>query len=158
MSPSLRTPRATLETACIKFVDRTSRAVAGTVIGYDATGLIRPSLPAGDHRDWDRPRQFRRGLSIGREIEYGLIPLGSIGMTVLGLCLAIPDLSFRAVLLLLAALGFFGGFFIVPVSALIQHRPEERHKAASSVLQTGFRSWESPPRPASITLPLIPFT
>jgi len=46
-----------------------------------------------------------------------LIPLGSIGMTVLGLCLAIPDLSFRAVLLLLAALGFFGGFFIVPVSA-----------------------------------------
>src|SRR2546429_6713695 len=49
-------------------------------------------------------------------------------MTVLGLCLAIPDLSFRTVLLLLAALGFFGGFFIVPISAVIQHQPEEAKK------------------------------
>ena len=56
------------------------------------------------------------------------VPLGSLGMTALGLCLAIPDLSFHAVLALLAALGFFGGFFIVPISALIQHRPEEDKK------------------------------
>jgi acyl-[acyl-carrier-protein]-phospholipid O-acyltransferase/long-chain-fatty-acid--[acyl-carrier-protein] ligase len=69
-------------------------------------------------------------LSAGK-IEYGLIPLGSMGMTVLGLCLAIPDLSFRAVLLLLAGLGFFGGFFIVPISALIQHRPEENKKGST---------------------------
>src|SRR6266704_1238698 len=66
-------------------------------------------------------------LSAGK-IEYGLVPLGSLGMTALGLCLAIPDLSFHAVLALLAALGFFGGFFIVPISALIQHRPEEDKK------------------------------
>src|SRR5467141_712606 len=71
---------------------------------------------------------FAAGYLSGGKIEYGLIPLGSMGMTVLGLCLAIPDLSFRAVLLLLAALGFFGGFFIVPISALIQHRPEEDKK------------------------------
>src|SRR5882762_3106503 len=73
---------------------------------------------------------FAAGYLSGGKIEYGLIPLGSMGMTVLGLCLAIPGLSFRGVLLLLAALGFFGGFFIVPVSALIQHRPEERHKGS----------------------------
>jgi acyl-[acyl-carrier-protein]-phospholipid O-acyltransferase/long-chain-fatty-acid--[acyl-carrier-protein] ligase len=66
-------------------------------------------------------------LSAGK-IEYGLVPLGSLGMTALGLYLAIPDLSFRAVLGLLAVLGFFGGFFIVPISALIQHRPEEDKK------------------------------
>src|SRR5947207_871133 len=66
-------------------------------------------------------------LSAGKS-EHGFIPLGSMGMTVLGLCLAIPDLSFRSVLLLLAALGFFGGFFIVPISALIQHQPEEDKK------------------------------
>src|SRR5467141_4241314 len=71
---------------------------------------------------------FAAGYLSGGKIEYGLIPLGSLGMTVLGLCLAIPDLSFRAVLLLLAALGFFGGFFIVPNSALIQHQPEEDKK------------------------------
>src|SRR6266436_637055 len=71
---------------------------------------------------------FAAGYLSGGKIEYGLIPLGSLGMTILGLCLAIPDLSFRAVLLLLAALGFFGGFFIVPISALIQHQPEEDRK------------------------------
>jgi len=37
-------------------------------------------------------------------------------------------LSFLAVALLLAALGFAGGFFIVPISALIQHIPAEEHK------------------------------
>jgi acyl-[acyl-carrier-protein]-phospholipid O-acyltransferase/long-chain-fatty-acid--[acyl-carrier-protein] ligase len=71
---------------------------------------------------------FSAGYLSAGKIEYGLIPLGSMGMTLLGLCLAIPDLSFRTVLALLAALGFFGGFFIVPVSALIQHRPEENKK------------------------------
>jgi len=71
---------------------------------------------------------FAAGYLSAGKIEYGLIPLGSVGMTVLGLCLAIPDLSFRAVLLLLAGLGFFGGFFIVPISALIQHIPPEEHK------------------------------
>src|SRR5437660_6414733 len=71
---------------------------------------------------------FAAGYLSAGKIEYCFIPLGSMGMTVLGLCLAIPDLSFRSVLLLLAALGFFGGFFIVPISALIQHQPEEDKK------------------------------
>ncbi|HEX4544707.1 MAG TPA: acyl-[ACP]--phospholipid O-acyltransferase [Candidatus Acidoferrum sp.] len=66
-------------------------------------------------------------LSAGT-IEYGLIPLGSIGMTVLGLFLATQGLSFNSVLALLAGLGFAGGFFIVPINALIQHRPEEAKK------------------------------
>jgi acyl-[acyl-carrier-protein]-phospholipid O-acyltransferase / long-chain-fatty-acid--[acyl-carrier-protein] ligase len=73
---------------------------------------------------------FAAGYLSAGKIEYGLIPLGSMGMTVLGLCLAIPNLSFRAVLMLLAGLGFFGGFFIVPISALIQHRPEEDKKGS----------------------------
>jgi len=63
------------------------------------------------------------GFLSGGKIEYGLIPLGALGITVGGLCLAIPGLSFLAVALLLAALGFAGGFFIVPVSALIQIFP-----------------------------------
>jgi len=66
-------------------------------------------------------------LSAGT-IEYGLIPLGSVGMTVLGIFLAKHGLSFNAVLALLAGLGFAGGFFIVPINALIQHRPEEDKK------------------------------
>ena len=70
------------------------------------------------------------GFLSGGKIEYGLIPLGSLGMTILGLALAIPGLSFGTVLVLLAALGFASGFFIVPVSALLQHRPPDNEKGA----------------------------
>jgi acyl-[acyl-carrier-protein]-phospholipid O-acyltransferase/long-chain-fatty-acid--[acyl-carrier-protein] ligase len=66
-------------------------------------------------------------LSSG-QIEYGLIPLGSLGMTCLGFLLGIPRLSFMQVLILLASLGFAGGFFVVPINALMQHRPDESKK------------------------------
>ncbi|HVM75641.1 MAG TPA: acyl-[ACP]--phospholipid O-acyltransferase [Candidatus Saccharimonadales bacterium] len=68
------------------------------------------------------------GYLSGGKIEYGLIPLGALGITTFGFLLAIHGLSFAAVMGLLAALGFFGGFFIVPISALLQHRPEEEHR------------------------------
>jgi acyl-[acyl-carrier-protein]-phospholipid O-acyltransferase / long-chain-fatty-acid--[acyl-carrier-protein] ligase len=68
------------------------------------------------------------GYLSGGKIEYGLIPLGATGITVFGFLLALHGLQFHTVLWLLAALGFFGGFFIVPISALIQHRPEEQHR------------------------------
>jgi acyl-[acyl-carrier-protein]-phospholipid O-acyltransferase / long-chain-fatty-acid--[acyl-carrier-protein] ligase len=68
------------------------------------------------------------GYLSGGKIEYGLIPLGATGITVFGFPLALPGLSFTTVLIFLAALGFFGGFFIVPISALLQHRPEEQHR------------------------------
>src|SRR5438552_598329 len=71
---------------------------------------------------------FAAGYLSAGKIEYGLIPLGSLGMTALGMCLAVPNISFRTVLLLLAGLGFLVGFFIVPISALIQHRPEADKK------------------------------
>jgi len=62
------------------------------------------------------------------KIEYGLVPLGAIGMSLLGLLLSRPHLSLGAVALNLALLGFFGGFFVVPVNALIQHRPDPDKK------------------------------
>ncbi len=68
------------------------------------------------------------GYLSGGKIEYGLIPLGATGITVFGFLLAFPGISFQTVLIFLAALGFFGGFFIVPISALLQHRPEEQHR------------------------------
>ncbi|HKW58103.1 MAG TPA: acyl-[ACP]--phospholipid O-acyltransferase [Candidatus Acidoferrum sp.] len=71
---------------------------------------------------------FAAGYLSAGKIEYGLVPLGAVGMTALGLALALPGLSFAKVLGLLAGLGFFGGFFIVPVNALIQHRPEPDKK------------------------------
>jgi acyl-[acyl-carrier-protein]-phospholipid O-acyltransferase/long-chain-fatty-acid--[acyl-carrier-protein] ligase len=66
-------------------------------------------------------------LSAGK-VEYGLIPLGSIGLTVFGILLSFHGLSFVQVALLLAVLGFSAGFFAVPINALIQHRPDEKDK------------------------------
>jgi acyl-[acyl-carrier-protein]-phospholipid O-acyltransferase/long-chain-fatty-acid--[acyl-carrier-protein] ligase len=68
------------------------------------------------------------GSLSGGKIEYGLIPLGAVGMSAVGLALSIAGLGFAAVLSFLAALGFAGGFFVVPINALIQHRPDEDKK------------------------------
>ena len=68
------------------------------------------------------------GYLSGEKVEYGLIPLGSVGMTVAAALLAIHGLTFHGLMAGLAALGFFGGFFIVPVSALLQRRPDPKNK------------------------------
>jgi acyl-[acyl-carrier-protein]-phospholipid O-acyltransferase / long-chain-fatty-acid--[acyl-carrier-protein] ligase len=68
------------------------------------------------------------GLVSRNKIEYGLIPLGSIGMAVFGFTLFNPHLQFHSIAWLLAGLGFFGGFFIVPVNAVLQHRPADDKK------------------------------
>ncbi len=62
------------------------------------------------------------------KIEYGLIPLGSIGMTVTGFILGVTPHGMMASALLLGMLGFWAGFFAVPVNALIQHKPPEEDK------------------------------
>ncbi len=68
------------------------------------------------------------GYLSGHKIEYGLIPLGSVGMTLLGAALHFFGASFWPAIVLLALLGFFSGFFIVPVTAMIQHRPDPARK------------------------------
>ncbi len=68
------------------------------------------------------------GYLSGGKIEYGLIPLGAIGMTVFGALLFLPGHSLPAVAAHLALLGFSGGLFAVPVNALIQHRPRPEQK------------------------------
>ena len=66
-------------------------------------------------------------LSSGK-IEYGLIPLGAVGMTVFGFLSAAQGLSLVRVAIYLGLLGFFGGFYAVPLQALIQHRPDPARK------------------------------
>ncbi len=68
------------------------------------------------------------GYLSGGRIEYGLIPMGAIGLTSFGFALGAHGLGFQQVLVRLALLGFFGGFFVVPINALIQHRPDEADK------------------------------
>jgi acyl-[acyl-carrier-protein]-phospholipid O-acyltransferase/long-chain-fatty-acid--[acyl-carrier-protein] ligase len=68
------------------------------------------------------------GYLSGNKIEYGLIPLGSLGITVACLTLSRAHLGYVTIAANLGVLGFFAGFFAVPTNALIQHRPAPDHK------------------------------
>ena len=77
------------------------------------------------------------------KVELGLVPFGSIGLTIFGL-----DLGFSAaqggwrLLADLALIGVFGGFYIVPLYALVQSRSEASHRsrviAGNNVLNAVF--------------------
>ncbi len=100
---------------------------------------------------------FAAGYLSDGKIEYGLIPLGAMGMTVFGALLYFPQPSaavahwaqsflfngagaftgrvidaFSTIVRLrlpdLWLLGFSAGFFAVPLNALIQHRPRPAEK------------------------------
>ena len=66
-------------------------------------------------------------LSRGK-IECRLIPAGAVGMTVFGFLASQHGLSVWSVRADLAMLGVFGGFYAVPLNALIQHRPAREQK------------------------------
>ncbi|HEV2329546.1 MAG TPA: acyl-[ACP]--phospholipid O-acyltransferase [Verrucomicrobiae bacterium] len=67
------------------------------------------------------------GYLSGNKIETGLIPLGIAGIS--AGCLGMFFVhSFASSMGWLAFLGFAGGFYIVPISALIQHRPDPDKK------------------------------
>ena len=69
----------------------------------------------------------------GHRVELGLVPFGSIGMTVFGVDLGLAALVAHPHHLRLIAdltlLGLFAGFYIVPLYALIQSRSEVAHRS-----------------------------
>jgi acyl-[acyl-carrier-protein]-phospholipid O-acyltransferase/long-chain-fatty-acid--[acyl-carrier-protein] ligase len=71
---------------------------------------------------------FAAGYLSGNKIEYGLVPVGAVGIAVMLLLLARPGLTFADVAWDLGWVGFFGGFFAVPLNAMIQHRPHPEEK------------------------------
>ena len=110
---------------------------------------------------------FTVGIGIGsllcerlsaKRVELGLVPFGSIGLTLFGLDLAFASPAGSAaalpvsallaepgiwrVLLDLGLLGLFGGFFIVPLYALVQQRSAEAQRAriiaANNILNAAF--------------------
>jgi len=102
----------------------------------------------------------------GRKVELGLVPFGSIGLSVFGidLFLAVPEHHVSGAMLDAAAflhapgnirvlvdillLGLFGGFYIVPLYALVQqrstaHRATARASSPRTISSTPC-SWWSP--------------
>jgi 1-acyl-sn-glycerol-3-phosphate acyltransferase len=94
----------------------------------------------------------------GHKVEIGLVPFGSIGITLFGVDLflasagqvadAVGALEFARnpanwrLLADLALIGVFGGFYIVPLYALIQSRSDPQHRsriiAANNILNAVF--------------------
>jgi acyl-[acyl-carrier-protein]-phospholipid O-acyltransferase / long-chain-fatty-acid--[acyl-carrier-protein] ligase len=68
------------------------------------------------------------GYASSGKIEHGLVPFGAFGLSIAATILAIPHWSLNAAMVWLALLGFAGGFFIVPVSAILQHHPKPSKK------------------------------
>ena len=66
-------------------------------------------------------------LSRGK-IECRLVPIGALGMTIFGFLVSRSGLGIWPVRIDLCLLGIFGGFYAVPLNALIQHRPAPEHK------------------------------
>ena len=92
-------------------------------IGQTKTGYLNAMLAVGIGIG-----SMAAGWVSDNKIEYGLIPLGSIGMTCTGLALGLTPHGLVGSAVLLGLLGFWAGFFAVPVNALIQHRPAEEDK------------------------------
>jgi 1-acyl-sn-glycerol-3-phosphate acyltransferase len=81
----------------------------------------------------------------GRQVEIGLVPFGAIGLTLFGLDLyfaspesVVPADTLRAffghggnwrVVFDLLMIGVFGGFYIVPLYALVQQRSKPSHRS-----------------------------
>lgn len=83
----------------------------------------------------------------GQKVELGLVPLGSIGLSLAGMDLffSTPDLSGQSELINLGTflqqahsyrvladfllIGMFGGFYIVPLYAMVQQRSDEKHRS-----------------------------
>ena len=59
----------------------------------------------------------------GHKVEIGLVPLGSIGLTIFGADLYLESRTYLDLFLM----GVFGGFYIVPLYALIQSRTPKSH-------------------------------
>jgi len=82
----------------------------------------------------------------GHKVELGLVPFGSIGLTVFGIDLGFAVSASAAphwrVLADLLLIGAFGGFYIVPLYALVQSRSDTSHRsrviAANNVLNAVF--------------------
>jgi acyl-[acyl-carrier-protein]-phospholipid O-acyltransferase / long-chain-fatty-acid--[acyl-carrier-protein] ligase len=71
---------------------------------------------------------FAAGYASKGKIEYGMVLPGLLGMLLMTASLSQRGLNFPAVTVLLAFLGLAGGFFVIPVNALIQRRPKAGEK------------------------------
>lgn len=92
-------------------------------LGDTRNGLMQASVALGIGLG-----SLAAGYLSGGKIEYGLIPLGALGVSGFSFVLGLKTLTAAGFGMHLGLLGFFGGFAIVPITALLQHRPPKEEK------------------------------
>jgi len=80
------------------------------------------------------------GYFSNKQIEYGFIPFGAGGMALACAALSWSHPGYWTVFAELAALGFFAGFFAVPINSLIQHLPPKERRG-SVIAAANLLSW-----------------
>jgi len=77
------------------------------------------------------------GRLSGHKVELGLVPIGSVGIGVTSLFLVVAH-SFWGAIACLVILGFFAGFFSVPLNAMLQQKSQAEFRgrviAANNVM------------------------
>ena len=68
------------------------------------------------------------GYLSGGKIELGLVPLGCVGMILAAMLSAIAINHTAALVVALVVIGFFTGFYMVPLYTLLQHRAPKQSK------------------------------
>jgi acyl-[acyl-carrier-protein]-phospholipid O-acyltransferase/long-chain-fatty-acid--[acyl-carrier-protein] ligase len=70
------------------------------------------------------------GFASRGRIQYGLVPIGAAGLALSTIPMGLAGMSTIGFSACLAALGFTGGLFIVPLAAALQHIPPPESKGA----------------------------
>ena len=70
------------------------------------------------------------GYASRGRIEYGFVVVGGLVMALATVPMGIAEISVKAFCGALVGLGFGGGLFIVPIAAVLQHRPQAHEKGA----------------------------
>ena len=110
-----------LSAADLERIGAQSKTLIGLLLGVLSTGIAAGSLLAGK-------------LS-GRKVEFGLVPFGAIGITICSMLFAVCYRSLWFTGANLVALGFFVGFFVVPLNAYIQQKsPADKKGETIAVL------------------------
>ena len=70
------------------------------------------------------------GYASRGRIEYRLVPVGAAGLALCAVPLGLAGVGLTGFVVSLVGLGFFAGLFIVPIAAVLQHRPAPEDKGA----------------------------
>lgn len=68
------------------------------------------------------------GYASRGRIEYRLVPLGAVGLALCSIPMGLEGVGLASFAVCLVGLGFSAGLFIVPIAAVLQHRPAPEDK------------------------------